>query len=272
MEDKQTYFVGVGAMKAGTSWLHSYLYGRDDVFVPRMKELHYFNVRFRPEMSERRQRRIYQEVSISTAAHVAGAAEADDELMWEHIDRLAMERDPVAYRSFFSRRVTDVHKVFGEITPAYSLLGPAGMAAIKEQYPRAKALLLLRDPVSRYVSQLRFTNTVRMFDEFLDHPGFLQRGAYDRIWGNLTTAFARNDIHVGFYETLFQDGSVAAICDFLGLPFQAADYGRRVNPSQGLLKLTEEQELKARRKFRPVYRFCQEMFGDKVPDTWLGPA
>lgn len=272
MKDGQSYFVGVGAMKAGTTWLHDYFEGRNDVFVPKMKELHYFNVRFRPGMSKSRHRRIYTDVSSSTTACAEGAPEANEELMWEHVDRLMMERDPSAYREFFLRRIQDKHKVFGEITPAYSLLREDGMASIKEQFPAARAILLLRDPVSRYVSQLRFTNNSSRFAQFLDHPGFIQRGAYDVIWKNLRTAFSKEDIYVGFYESLFKDETISEICDFLGLTFQPANYGRRVNPSRTSLKLTPEQELQARKKFRTVYEFCEEKFGSRVPDSWLGAA
>lgn len=272
MRDDQTYFVGVGAMKAGTTWLHDYLHDRDDVFMPRMKELHYFNVRFRPEMSKQRHRRVYTDVSASTAAVAAGAPGADQDLMWEYIDRLAMERDASAYRDFFARRVTEHHKVFGEITPAYSLLDKEGLSAIKEQFPAAKTILLLRDPVSRYVSQLNFTNNTGMFDAFLDRPGFVQRGAYHVIWENLAAVFGEANIHVAFYETLFADESVAGICDFLGLSFKPANYEKRVNQSKQSFRPSAEQELRARKAFRTVYDFCETRFGDKVPTKWLSGA
>lgn len=269
MLDDQAYFVGVGAMKAGTTWLHDYLHSRDDVFIPRMKELHYFNVRFRPEMSKQRHRRVYADVAAATAAVAAGTPAADRTMMWELVDRLAMERDPSAYRTFFDRRVEAHHKVFGEITPAYSLLDTDGLSAIKDQFPAAKLILLLRDPVSRYVSQLNFTDNTGMFDAFLDHPGFVQRGAYDVIWKNLAKVFDEARIYVGFYETLFADESVAGICDFLGLSFKPANYDKRVNASRRSFKPSPEQELRARKAFGDVYAFCEDMFGDRIPEKWL---
>lgn len=272
MRDDQTFFVGVGAMKAGTTWLHDYLHDRDDVFMPKMKELHYFNVRFRPEMSKQRHRRVYTEVATATAAVAAGAPTADKDLMWEFIDRLAMEREPAAYRAFFEKRVQSHHTVFGEITPAYSLLGLDGLAAIKDQFPQVKVIFLLRDPVSRYVSQLKFTDNTGMFDAFLDRPGFVQRGAYDVIWKNLVEVFGPANIHAGFYENLFADDSVAGICDFLGLPFKAANYDKRVNPSQRSFEPSADQELRARKAFRGVYEFCEETFGNRIPAKWLKAA
>jgi hypothetical protein len=266
--NNSNFFVGIGAMKAGTTWLHDYLHNRDDVFMPEMKELHYFNVRFRPEMSKKRIGRIHAEAEAAEAG-LAKGQKVGAGLMREQLDRRAMETDPRAYRDFFLNRIKSEHKVFGEITPAYSLLPKAGMVAIKDLFPEAKAILLLRDPVSRYVSQLRFTDNSKYFEAFLDRPGFLERGAYDVIWRNLTSVFDVKDVYVGFYETLFQEGSVREICKFLGLPFAPADYGRRVNPSRASLELSEKQERLARKKFQHIYDFCNETFGSRVPDSWL---
>ena len=269
MNDNQTYFVGVGAMRSGTTWLHSYLEGRDDVFVPKIKELHYFNVRFKPDLSQNRQRRLYSNAADAIGAVAAGQAAPDSTELWERFDRLAMERDPAAYRSFFERRVQENHRVFGEITPAYSLLDAQQMRAIKDQFPKAKAIFLLRDPVSRFVSHLSYTNSTKLFDECLQRPGFALRGAYDLIYANLEQAFGRDGFHTAFYETLFSDDSIASLCGFLGLPFEPGNYDRRTNASRLEFKPSPEQISKARKKFAPVYDFCQEKFGNDLPSRWL---
>ena len=269
MNDNQTYFVGVGAMRSGTTWLHSYLEDRDDVFVPRIKELHYFNVKFKPDLSQNRQRRLYSDTADALGAVAAGQVAPDSAMLWERFDRLAMERDPAAYKAFFERRVMETHRVFGEITPAYSLLDAQQMQAIKDQFPKAKAIFLLRDPVSRFVSHLSYTNSANLFDDCLQRPGFALRGAYDVIYSNLEHVFGRNGFHTAFYETLFTDDSIASLCSFLGLPFEPGNYDRRTNASRLDFKPSVEQIHKARRQFAPIYDFCQEKFGDDLPAGWL---
>lgn len=317
MRDDQTFFVGVGAMRAGTSWLHNYLLGRDDVFVPKMKELHYFDVKFRPDLNKGRGKRIYADVAESVQAHLDCVSDHDQTLMWEHVDRLAMQRNPSAYRDFFLSRLKPQHKVFGEITPAYSTIGDAGMAAIKKQFPSTKVIWLLRDPVSRFVSQVSYIESSKsmdagmvhpraiqkthfydkwrsplfdanlvqrqnlpsgayhhicdslLFDACLRNPGFWHRGAYHEIWQSLSSVFDEENIYVGFYEMLFTDEGVAEICDFLGLPFKPAKYGKRINRANSPYKITPQQELRARHAFKAVYDFCEEKFGDKLPKSWL---
>jgi hypothetical protein len=36
-------FLGIGAQKAGTTWLHHNLQAHPDVWMPRVKEVHYFD-------------------------------------------------------------------------------------------------------------------------------------------------------------------------------------------------------------------------------------
>ncbi len=39
----QPYFIGIGAQKAGTSWLHACLYEHPGIYMPASKELHFFS-------------------------------------------------------------------------------------------------------------------------------------------------------------------------------------------------------------------------------------
>ena len=48
--DGRTMILGVGAQKAGTSWLFDYLAGDPAIFAPPLKEMHFFNAWLRPGM------------------------------------------------------------------------------------------------------------------------------------------------------------------------------------------------------------------------------
>jgi len=44
------FFVGIGAAKSGTSWVAEYLREHPDVAMSPIKELHYFDARFCPQV------------------------------------------------------------------------------------------------------------------------------------------------------------------------------------------------------------------------------
>ena len=49
MQSKKVLALGVGAQKAGTSWLHYQLDSREDTDFGFLKEYHIFDALFRPE-------------------------------------------------------------------------------------------------------------------------------------------------------------------------------------------------------------------------------
>lgn len=46
---REVFFLGVGAQKAGTSWIGKYLNSHPQVFMSPIKELHYFDCKYLPE-------------------------------------------------------------------------------------------------------------------------------------------------------------------------------------------------------------------------------
>jgi len=109
-------FVGVGVPKAGTSWWFSLILAHPDVHGPVRKELLFFNRLF----FERTRRR-----------------ECSDE-------------DLRAYHRWFPR---PAGAITGEWTPSY-LFSYRLPAVLRRAAPDAKVLVLLRDPVERYCSDI----------------------------------------------------------------------------------------------------------------------
>lgn len=273
--DDKTFMLGIGAQKAGTSWLCGYFVKHRDVFVPPLKELHHFDARYRPDLCgnfDRRFRLSYEDAR-SSAKRSKGAQERIEMLE----ARVRMIEDENAYRAYFEKAVADSCQVFGEITPSYSLLPEAGFRAIAAQFPRAKLVFLMRDPVDRLYSQLRMAERLDMlavpaieqFEKALKRPQYVERSEYHRTLANARSVFAPEDIFIGFYETFFCDAELARLCDFLGIPFVPGDYGSSINVSPRGTKLDAELIALARKKLAPVYDFCRAEFGDKVPESWL---
>ena len=88
----KTLVIGIGAQKAGTTWLYRYLRTHPQVGMSPIKELHYWDERFRPDLcghsSEALRRKL---ATISDAGFVEAARE-----------RLGM-RDGPGYMRYFSK-------------------------------------------------------------------------------------------------------------------------------------------------------------------------
>ncbi len=109
-------FVGVGVPKSGTSWWFSLILAHPDVHAPPRKEVLFFNRNFFDRIGQ----------------------------------QPCTDEDLVAYDQWFPR---PEGTTIGEWTPSYlfSYLLPA---VLRRAAPQAKILVLLRDPVDRYRSDI----------------------------------------------------------------------------------------------------------------------
>ncbi|WBU52759.1 sulfotransferase [Paracoccus sp. SCSIO 75233] len=145
--------IGIGAQKAGTSWLHRALAQHPGIWAPPMKEAHYFDHLFCPGHRK------------WTPQHVAGFIRSvrsrfrrknrpipSQLAAW--LDALAGE--PFTddwYRGIFAPASANTRPL--DITPAYSCLPDDGVDHIASYLPDAQFIYLIRDPVDRAMSQLR---------------------------------------------------------------------------------------------------------------------
>ncbi|WP_419950126.1 sulfotransferase [Candidatus Palauibacter sp.] len=114
------HFVGIGAARAGTSWVATHLAAHPDVRMGR-KEIHFFDRKLRAP---------------------ASSASARDRL------------DQLRYLARFVR-ARGGGRIRGEITPAYAVLGPEVIRRVAEWMPDAKLIFMMRDPIERAWSQAR---------------------------------------------------------------------------------------------------------------------
>jgi len=156
-------FLGIGAQKAGTTWLWAQLKQRSDVWMPERKEIHYFD-RHIPEPNYLAEKRLTARLFGREPQHRAWR-----QMMWADFRQSWGKRDLHSLRwqaQFYFGRIDDdwYHSLFpqdenllcGEITPAYSILPEENVAQIARSLPNLKILLLLRNPIERAWSQVRF--------------------------------------------------------------------------------------------------------------------
>ena len=279
----KTFLLGVGAQKAGTTWLHGFLNNHPDCAIGAIKELHAF-----PTLSERSDNaNIHQErlEALRQAIQAVSVAEADTKAQAHQNLERAMDAVSVTmglahYLSYFDRVVARHPGALltGEITPAYSGLEEERFQRLRDALVargyHVKVLFLMRDPVDRCYSALRmgvrnafgsaeaYERARRNFGTSAKAEWQEKRTKYDVILPKLERVFPAQDIHYGFYETLFDQGQVDQICDFLGIRRQQANLSVKSNASPKTDSPDPEALKAAAEHYRGAYEFCAQRFGE----------
>ncbi|MGD0191536.1 MAG: sulfotransferase [Rhizomicrobium sp.] len=259
--DDKTFVLGVGAQKSGTTWLHDYLSQRGDVFMPRRKELHYFDAKYRPDITGAKRRDRLTEWNAPSPAVPAESLHTDH-----------------AYREFFRDRVPDDIDYFGEITPTYALIGETGYRKIRELFHNRRLIFIMRDPIERFYSQTRMFRNKRdakakpQIDaaSLAEHRRFMELSCYENTIRALDATFGPGEIVYLFYETLFREETIRSLCQSLGLSYRPADFQAVVNSSGTRDPSPEPMHERLLAKFEPTYQFCRRKFGADLPREWHG--
>jgi hypothetical protein len=277
----KTLLIGIGAPKAGTSWLAAYLAHHPEVFMSPIKELHYFDTVLLPNMCGAFDRRLADDYRTLAGSwwrrFLPTRTQAEKQLIASYVDRLGM-RGEDDYLRYFLSRVGD-RKVMCEITPSYSLLSREGFARIAGLHPAVKFIYLLRNPVDRIWSRMRFGQRPDQIargyrdvsfdiDTELANPQTMLRTDYRRTLTELFGAVDREKVFVAFYERLFNDDTMHRFCAFLGIAFRSGDYVKTVNPSPSR-DLAEGDRARMYRALAPVYEYVNRLFDGDIPESWL---
>jgi hypothetical protein len=183
-------FLCIGAQKAGTSWLDLMLRQHPGVFLPPMKEVHFYDFIYLPE--HRRW------IRASFEKHL-GRHGARPGLEGYFARLAALPRQKDAWYAAVFDHPEAAGRVAGEITPAYSILPDEGVARVRATNPAMRIILIVRDPVDRALSHLRMAANRRKLKaidrDWLDReapellPAALARSAYRANVGRWEAVF-----------------------------------------------------------------------------------
>jgi hypothetical protein len=194
-------FVGIGVAKSGTTWWFSLLMAHPEIHVEYEKEVDFFNLQFERRLE-------------------AGECTLED---------------AEAYRNWFPR---PDGAVTGEWTPHYAFNRHLP-AVLQAAAPGAKLIVMLRDPVERYRSDLSRSMPARDRRR-LRYRG-LANGMYSNILQPWERAYASEDLLVLQYEACVRspDEYLAKTFQFLGVDdsFRPPGLTARVNASKSKLAL-----------------------------------
>jgi len=274
------FFVGIGAAKAGTTWLGRYFSNHPQVGFSPLKELHYFDAMYCRDMCASYNTHMEAKLTALLSNIKSPISSNQLETLRCLTLRLEMPANKNRYKDYFNLIAEEQHRIVGEITPSYSLLNEHGFSEIKKMYSNAKILFLMRDPVDRFWSHLRFEETCRGSERFraeekindcLSDPTFILRTDYKRTLTELYKAVPVADVCVIFYEHLMNplshESELKKITNFLNIDYVKSNINSKVNASKSIA-LSPENAHAIAGKFFDVYEYANAHFSDSLPKEW----
>lgn len=197
-------FLLVGAAKSGTTALFRWLQQHPDVFMPRLKQPHYF-------------------AGLTPTFRGPGDQALNRDLV----------TDEATYRRLFAPGTG--HRARGEASPFYLFYAERAAPRIRAFFPEMRLVVLLRDPVERaysgYLHLVRDGREVGSFRHALDREEERRRQGWEPLWahrglglyarqlGAFLAEFPRSQVGVWRYEELRAEPQrvYREVCEFIGV-------------------------------------------------------
>ncbi|KIN75502.1 sulfotransferase [Sulfitobacter guttiformis] len=283
-----TLAYGIGAQKAGTSWLYEQLAKSAQCHTGATKELHYFDAMYVKSESTHLQTRLEQlNRAVKTITPGMDPENkkrlATIELLTERLSIHATTPDSHGPYADYLKKGYKGQKIICDFTPSYCTLDADGFAQMKSVGP-AKFIFIMRDPVKRLWSQIRMSisaSSPRLTDAQYDAAcleraremcadrdlSTILRADYMRTIEALEAAIPADSIHYVFYENLFTQAAVDGVCKFLGIDPLKVEGKTRVNLGRTSV-LPEDMAQQMAQGLAPQYAAVRARFGKDVPDSW----
>lgn len=207
-------FIGIGATKAGTTWLFDRLRDLNEFRLTPIKELHYFdrdkeyymspdyaeitNFKNRAFFNRRWYIRFLKDIG-RTIFQYSSLYDFKFVMKW-HTSNYSDKM----YASMFPN---SDQKISGEITPSYSFLKLKDIQRIYKINNDLKLILLVRDPIERAWSHIRYRkpSVLGSIDEiksFIDSEEQSFRGDYLQTIENYSKVFPSKSILICFFDAI----------------------------------------------------------------------
>jgi hypothetical protein len=208
-------FLCIGAQKAGTSWLYRNLKAHPDIWLPPIKEIHYFDIQVTtPFILQLRgpDQKLFPWARILYWQIVEACLSADFRALAWNLPFFLRSRNDAWYESLFTPQPG---QIAGEVTPAYAVLDKEMVTHIHELMPRAKIIFLLRNPIKRCWSQLGMRFRKRGYkdlhtvsDDTIKAAivsGNDLRSDYLRTLDIWESVYPKDQMIIGFFDDLVQN-------------------------------------------------------------------
>ncbi len=231
-------FLCIGTQRAGTSWLYKNLKQHPDLWMPPVKEIHYFDEFQSNEENHRHNMNIFDRFFDNSSnynkwrrSHFKSLINSGikngnfQDISWAF--KYLTFRDDRGYACLFE---PGCNKITGDITPEYSVLGKEYVAHIHEIMPNAKIIFIMRNPIQRAWSgalreiyakaglTLDDVSQQKLINDFLNRNINQRRSRYLQTIKTWKSYYPEEQFFMGFFEEIAEcpEKFLRRLCDFLG--------------------------------------------------------
>lgn len=281
--DNKTFVLGLGAQKAGTSWLYHYLNADPASDFGGLKEYRVWDSLQIPEMSyfDVRPSKPLNRLLVALTSRVRGRASNAWKL------RGHLQEDPDNYFTYFHQLLAQPGiRLTGDVTPSYAGLSEQTFREIRGRFDshgiETKAFFIMRDPVGRAISAARMNRRKRDWREGVSPFGDFDRAIlkyakstthgllanYENTITRARSVFGRENVYIGLYENMFQPEEVERFAKFMGVAFMPERIEKRFYESRSEQPVTDETKRRLGELFEPTYQFAAKEF-PQTQSLWL---
>jgi len=288
--DNTINFLGIGAQKAGTSWLYKMLKKHPDIWLPPIKELHYFDRnKHYPSPSflhtdnclDRLNSYEINDIEFKKKLvyNLMKSIELNDinQIKW-YLKYFLSTYNDTWYKSLFE----NIENLSGEITPAYSFLNIQDIQRIYNINPKIKLILILRNPIDRAWSQISFyirikqlpqNITIKEMKTFIDSKEQILRGDYIKIINNWLQIFPKEQIHIGFYDEIMLNpqnflNKIFSFLNIQNITYEESFLTQRVNATKAEIMPIEIKEY-LKEIYEEEIRKLSQLIHNDYTNQWI---
>jgi hypothetical protein len=269
-------FICFGMQKAGTRWVYDQMNAREDVWMPPIKEINFFT------------KRCLKEGNLRALENNTGSlpliAHPSDELKRQEFCRHFSTYDPARSDLEWYRALFDLKgdRLSGDVSPNYSELETDDIRLIAKELPRAKFIMLIREPVDRVWSALCMAlrkkkvsaETITNWDTLL--PSLAKRrremkSLPSALWKRWSSEIPEDHIRYWFFDDICSRPNevVDEICGFLEIKPGPGALPANHNSKQGNQKVNMPDHIRERlvEYYAEEIKACADVFGGHAI-TW----
>ena len=280
------FVFGIGAGKAGTTWLYRYLRAHRECHLRGHKELNYFDaidkseVRLQVELLAAEIREL--EARLPGMVPEKRKQRFSDMLDMRDFHRvlLTCHADRNAYFRYMMGGLGQ-QRLVADITPNYASLSAEMLAKMVGVAQETRFIYLMRDPVARFWSNVCMVASMKapagsdleavakaeLARALSDQTSpIVAHSGYAQVLQKMEMAIPEDRRLVLFYEDLLTSDGVQRLCKFLGIKSMKVDFDLRANEGFSA-EMTEDERAAVRRLLQPQYEAMASRF-PVLPTAW----
>ena len=269
-------YIGLGAQKAGTSWIYKCLRKLPQFQHGFAKEYHVLSALNAPEAG-------YSVSSfkrnLERLKTCKDRKDKQDTELGKLERQVSLCKHPDAYFDYFCGLLSNPGNVTADISPSYAALNSDVLSRVRREFRQrgveTKIIFIMREPICRLESAIGMKlrknaglvasetarrNCIQKLKKRNNSPVGQMKGGYAQTVREIDNSFGSQDVFFGFYETFFSSREQERFADFLGVERLPLDSGQLVNSSKRVFKYPSALIDELGQQHQQTYDFVSNRF------------